>query len=88
MHPQIIIHLQPQEEALAHAVIAHEAQVCVRGHGPLAEHDFIDAARRYADSAGEGVLRQVRRLQEFFQQDFAWMRIVQHIAGSGFANGI
>ena len=49
---QIVIGLQAKEEAGRQAEIAGQAQVGVRGDRPLAEHDFVDPARRNAHGDG------------------------------------
>jgi hypothetical protein len=43
----------------------------------FAQHDFIDATRRHASGAGEGVLADATRCEEFFEQHFAGVDVGQ-----------
>ena len=50
-------------KSLRSAEIARHTQVAVGGDRALAEHDFVDAPRRYADGARQRRLRQRHRLK-------------------------
>ena len=40
----------------------------------LAQHNFVDAARRHVNGTRQRVLAEHHRLEELFEQDFAGMR--------------
>ena len=47
---EFVVGLQAEEKPLGHPEVAGQPQVGVGRHRPLAEDEFVDAARWYADS--------------------------------------
>jgi len=74
---QIVVHLQPQLEALAGAERACQAHGSVGADAALAEDDLVDAAWRNAGSPRERILADAHRNQEFFEEHLAGMDISQ-----------
>ena len=80
---EIVIRLEAKKETGRQAEIAGQPQVRVGGDRALAEHDFVDAAGRHIQRAGERSLAHVERPQELLKQDFAWSWIGKPLRVSG-----
>src|ERR1019366_6884434 len=51
-----------------------QSQGSVRSNAALSVDELVDARKRHADALSEGALRDIHRLQEFFQQHLTGMR--------------
>lgn len=66
-HIQVIVRLQAEPELCRGSEEARQALRGVGTHAPLAEHDRVDAARRYVNSNRQAVLGQPHRFEKFFR---------------------
>lgn len=80
---EVAFHLQAMPELWRLIEEGAEADGHGRRDGALAEYDFVDGTRRYADGAGHGVLGDTHGDQVFLEEDLsggdAW---VQGFAGA------
>lgn len=68
---QLVIGLQAQPEALGRAQRGSQAYGGVGSDAALAQHDLVDAARRYIGGPRQCVLADAHRLEKLFEQNFA-----------------
>src|SRR5690242_1785801 len=74
---EVVVRLQAKPEALAGVERGGKAYGSVGADATLAQHDFIDATRRHARGAGEGVLADTEWCEKFFKQHFAGVDVGQ-----------
>ena len=79
---ELVVRLQPKEEALRHAEISGEAEVGVGSDRPLAQHDLVDAPRRYVDSPGQRSSATAPWAAETPHSYFAGVWVGQSVSGN------
>ena len=67
----VVVGLASNPPAIAESKVLAKPQVGVSRYSPFARYDVSDALRGHTDIFGQAVLRQAKRLQEFFMQHFA-----------------
>ena len=70
-HGQVVVGLKVEPELRGGAKGARQAQSGIGGDAALALDDGVDAIRRDAQGARQGILADAQRLEELFQQDLA-----------------
>ena len=68
----VIARLAAQPPAIAESKVAAKSKIGVRRNSALPGDDVANALRRYADVFRQPVLREPKRLEEFFFEHFAW----------------
>lgn len=72
---EVVVCLKAKPEPLTGAECGSQAHGGIGGDAALAEHDFVNAARRYVRGTSECVLADFQRLQELLKQDFTRMDV-------------
>ncbi len=70
---QVVMRLQVEPELRGGAESARQTQGGIGSDAALALNNGVDAIRRYAQGARQGVLADFQRLEEFFQQNLTGM---------------
>ena len=71
------IGVQPQEIAFGPAKKLAQAQIGITRNIAGSIDDGVDPIARHTDGMSQLILAHADRVQEFFLQNFAWMRITQ-----------
>ena len=76
---EVIVALEPHPEGFRRSKIARQSKGRVGAYGPLAMYNFINTTGRYTDLAGDSILAQSHRHQEFLQEHLAGVNIFQFV---------
>ena len=72
----IVIRLQPEPETFLGAEGFGQTQRGICSNRALAEHYFVDATRRDADCARQGILAEIHRHEKFLKQNLSGMNVL------------